>query len=264
MATRVLAAGIFDILHLGHIHYLAHAKSLGDELIVVIGTDRMARKLGKNPIHNERERLAMINALKVVDKTVLGDKNDMLITLKKINPDIVFLGYDQDLSQKMRDYCKTHKIKVMKDPCTLDVKRYKTTAIKERVVCVNKKKGRYNADALMALARKSAVHCPWCKEKSCEEFVHELENEVRELAGALSKMDYANVREEIGDVVWDALVLAHICEREGKFNGDDVIREIIRKIERRKPYLINGDIVSLEEAKRIWHEAKRKEKEGRK
>ncbi len=261
--TTILAAGIFDIIHLGHIHFLKHAKSLGDELVVVIGSDPIARKAGKVPVHNEKERLEMIKAIGVVDRAVVGHKKDMLVTLKKINPDIVFLGYDQVLAKPLWDYCQRNKIKVMKDTCKLNPKKYKTTMIKERVIHNSKGAGRYDANALMHLSRKNAAHCPWCRDKGSEAYVHELKDELRELLEAFDKKDYENVREEIGDVIWDAVVLAHICEREGKFKGDDVIESIIKKIERRKPYLIEGRNVTVEEAKKIWQEAKQKEKLGK-
>jgi|GEM_PF-1010760 len=257
----VLAAGVFDILHLGHIHYLTHAKSLGDELVVVVATDEIARKSGKLPVHKEKDRFEMIKSLRMVDRAILGDKRDMLKTLKKVHPDIVFLGYDQELAPPLLDYCVKHGIRIMKDACTLNPKRYKTTVVKERIMKMHSSSG---ITEMTALAKKNVQHCPWCRTVSSEDYVRTLEEEVEELLGAFKNKDYENVREEIGDVIWDALVLAHICEREGKFKSDDVIDGIIKKIKRRKPFLEENREVTLEEAKRLWDEAKRAEKKNKK
>ena len=53
-----MASGVFDILHLGHLHYLEESKKLGDELFVVIATDKTVRKLKHEPITNENHQRA--------------------------------------------------------------------------------------------------------------------------------------------------------------------------------------------------------------
>ena len=65
--VKVMASGVFDILHLGHLHYLEGSKNLGDELVVVIATDDTVRKLKHEPITNEHIRLELVKALKPVD-----------------------------------------------------------------------------------------------------------------------------------------------------------------------------------------------------
>ena len=91
---RVLATGTFDLLHPGHVLYLTEARSLGDELYVIVARDSMIKHKPK-PIIPEEQRLIMINALKIVDKSVLGSETDMFEPLKEIKPDIVVIGYDQ-------------------------------------------------------------------------------------------------------------------------------------------------------------------------
>jgi FAD synthetase len=93
--TRVMATGVFDILHSGHLHYLEEAKSLGDELFVVVATDATVRKRKHEPITPEKMRVELVQALKPVDKAMLGTEGDMLETVRKIDPDIIALGYDQ-------------------------------------------------------------------------------------------------------------------------------------------------------------------------
>lgn len=98
---RVLAAGCFDLLHYGHLRYLEEAKKLGGEgaeLIVVVARDStiLSRK-GRPPVMKEDHRRALVEALKPVDKAILGGEDfDTLTVIKEVKPDIIALGYDQD------------------------------------------------------------------------------------------------------------------------------------------------------------------------
>ena len=98
--TRIMASGVFDILHLGHLHYLEESKKLGDELYVVIATDETVRNLKHEPITNEVVRLELVGALKPVDKAILGYQSDMYKIVEEIKPDIITLGYDQVHNEK--------------------------------------------------------------------------------------------------------------------------------------------------------------------
>jgi len=93
--VKVMASGVFDILHLGHLHYLEESKKLGDELVVVIATDSTVRKLKHEPITNEFIRLEIVKSLKPVDNAVLGHEDDMYKIVEELKPDIITLGYDQ-------------------------------------------------------------------------------------------------------------------------------------------------------------------------
>ena len=93
--VKVMASGVFDILHLGHLHYLQESKNLGDELIVVVATDNTVRKLKHEPITNEQIRLELVKALKPVDYAVLGYEEDMYKIVEEIKPDIITVGFDQ-------------------------------------------------------------------------------------------------------------------------------------------------------------------------
>lgn len=99
-AKRVLAAGKFDILHLGHLAYLEQAKELAGkdgELIVIIALDKtIERERGAPPVFPQEQRRRLIEALGVVDKAIIGiDTDDHTEIVLKIRPDIVALGYDQ-------------------------------------------------------------------------------------------------------------------------------------------------------------------------
>jgi FAD synthetase len=98
--TRVMATGVFDILHTGHLHYLAEAKRLGDELIVVVATDATVRKRKHEPITPERMRVELVGALKPVDKAVLGKEGDMFDIVAELHPDVIALGYDQQFDEE--------------------------------------------------------------------------------------------------------------------------------------------------------------------
>lgn len=91
---RVMAAGVFDLLHTGHLHYLREARGLGDELIVVVARDSSVRKRKHPPITPEAMRLELVDALKPVDEAILGDEEDHYATVERVEPDIIALGYD--------------------------------------------------------------------------------------------------------------------------------------------------------------------------
>ena len=91
----VLATGVFDILHPGHIYYLSEARGLGDRLIVVVARDETAMKLKRKPIVPEHLRLEMVRCLKPVDEAMLGDRDDFYRVVEAIRPDVIAIGHDQ-------------------------------------------------------------------------------------------------------------------------------------------------------------------------
>ncbi len=96
---RIMATGVFDILHLGHLHFLNESKKLGDELVVVVARDSTARKNGKEPIFDEASRLSMVSALKCVDRAILGHEGDIYRTVEEVMPDVITLGFDQKFNE---------------------------------------------------------------------------------------------------------------------------------------------------------------------
>jgi FAD synthetase len=98
--VRVMASGVFDILHTGHIHYLTEARSLGDELFVVVATDNTVRKKKHEPITSEGMRLELVRSLKPVDHAYLGREGDIFDIVRDIKPDIIALGYDQHFEEE--------------------------------------------------------------------------------------------------------------------------------------------------------------------
>ncbi len=104
----VLAGGVFDIIHPGHIHTLRAAKALGNVLIVVIATDQTAQKMKHRlPLHNMELRRDLVNSLLMVDYAVVGHEGDIFNTVALVKPDIIALGYDQIHQEKfITDGCK--------------------------------------------------------------------------------------------------------------------------------------------------------------
>ncbi len=110
----VLAGGVFDIIHPGHIHTLTSAKSLGDVLVVVVATDKTAETMKKRiPLHNQEQRKILVNSLSMVDIGIVGHEGDIFKTVEKIGPEIIALGYDQVHQEKfITDGCRKLNLNV--------------------------------------------------------------------------------------------------------------------------------------------------------
>ena len=104
----VLAGGVFDIIHPGHIHTLNDAKKLGDVLVVVVATDKTAVKMKKRePLHSAELRQELVSSLTMVDLCIIGDEDDIFKTVDLVKPQIIALGYDQTHQEKfITDGCK--------------------------------------------------------------------------------------------------------------------------------------------------------------
>lgn len=93
---RVLATGVFDIIHPGHVWYLEQAKALGTHLTVLVTSDGHAARTKRPPLHDAAERLRLVRALRAVDDAIIGfDPYDLAAVLELAKPDIIALGYDQ-------------------------------------------------------------------------------------------------------------------------------------------------------------------------
>lgn len=93
---RVLVFGTFDGLHAGHINFFEQAKKLGDQLIVVVARDVTVNEVKASfPRRSELLRLRAVKQCKLVDEAALGNIGDPYLIVKKIQPDVIALGYDQ-------------------------------------------------------------------------------------------------------------------------------------------------------------------------
>jgi cytidyltransferase-like protein len=110
----VLAGGVFDIIHPGHIHTLKAAKDLGNVLVVVIATDKTAQKMkNRIPLHNMELRRDLVRSLSMVDYAIVGYEGDIFKSVEIIKPNIIALGYDQIHQEEfIVDGCKKIGINV--------------------------------------------------------------------------------------------------------------------------------------------------------
>ncbi len=102
---RVMAFGTFDTLHPGHVSYLAQAGVFGDELLVVVARDKnVVRGKGRMPVENEEIRRQKVeDAIKdlgILGKVILGNEIDRWELIRELRPDIICLGYDQQVDLK--------------------------------------------------------------------------------------------------------------------------------------------------------------------
>lgn len=92
--TRVVAQGTFDLLHPGHLHYLEEARSLGEELHVIVSrSENVTHKA--EPVVCDRQRRDVVAALDPVDEARLGHTEDFFVPIRDIDPDVIVLGHDQ-------------------------------------------------------------------------------------------------------------------------------------------------------------------------
>lgn len=97
----VFTNGCFDILHRGHVTYLAQAKSLGVTLVVALNTDESVKRLGKGndrPINSLSNRMAVVASLEMVDYVTYFNEDTPLELILKIKPDILVKGGDWEIN----------------------------------------------------------------------------------------------------------------------------------------------------------------------
>jgi len=97
----VFTNGVFDVLHRGHVTYLAQARALGGSLVVALNTDASARRLGKGPerpLNAEQDRAVMLAALASVDLVTWFDEDTPVALLEELRPDVYVKGGDYDMA----------------------------------------------------------------------------------------------------------------------------------------------------------------------
>ena len=96
----VFTNGVFDVLHRGHVTYLAQARALGGSLVVALNTDASARRLGKGadrPLNNELDRAVILAALESVSLVTWFDEDTPTALISQLKPDILVKGGDYDM-----------------------------------------------------------------------------------------------------------------------------------------------------------------------
>ena len=99
--SLVFTNGVFDLLHVGHVRYLAQARALGDALLVAVNSDRTVRELkgSSRPIINEHERAELLAALRQVDYVTIFDDISPRTLIASLLPDVLVKGGDYALDE---------------------------------------------------------------------------------------------------------------------------------------------------------------------
>ncbi len=98
-----LLGGVFAVIHPGHLHLFKEAKQYCDQLVVVVASDRVASKKGYEFLPPVEDRCELVRSVRYVDKVLEGNEDGKKETiLEMVEPDVVFLGYDQVLDVKVK------------------------------------------------------------------------------------------------------------------------------------------------------------------
>ena len=98
----IFTNGVFDVLHRGHVSYLAQARALGDRLVVGLNTDASARRLNKGPdrpLNNEADRAWVMAALESVSAVTWFDEDTPMALIETLRPDVIVKGGDYDMDR---------------------------------------------------------------------------------------------------------------------------------------------------------------------
>ena len=130
----VFSNGVFDVLHPGHVTYLAQARELGASLVLALNTDASARRLGKGPdrpLNNEQDRAVLMAALESVSLVTWFDEDTPLELIAELKPDILVKGGDYDMDKLAETaVVKAYGGKALAIPI---VAGYSTTALVKKI-----------------------------------------------------------------------------------------------------------------------------------
>ncbi len=137
----VFTNGVFDILHRGHVEYLAYARSLGDALVVGINSDDSVRRIKgpARPINTLEDRMFVLRHLDVVDFVVPFDEDTPLELIKFLEPDILVKGADYEYDEIIgKEIVEKRGGRVVRAPLKED---YSTTKLIKKIVEMSKELG---------------------------------------------------------------------------------------------------------------------------
>ena len=130
----IFTNGVFDVLHCGHVTYLAEARALGASLVVALNTDASAKRLGKGddrPLNNQNDRAAVVAALESVSLVTSFEEDTPLSIITELKPDLLVKGGDYD----MRALPETAAVETYGGTAVAIafVKGYSTTALVQKI-----------------------------------------------------------------------------------------------------------------------------------
>jgi len=131
--TIVFTNGVFDLLHVGHLRYLRHARRLGDALIVGVNSDRSVRAIKGpgRPVTPQQERAEILEGLVCVDAVVVFDEETPYDLIGALQPDVLVKGSDWPADAIVgRDVVEAHGGRVERVPIETG---YSTSALMERI-----------------------------------------------------------------------------------------------------------------------------------
>ncbi|MEN8251981.1 MAG: MazG nucleotide pyrophosphohydrolase domain-containing protein [Patescibacteria group bacterium] len=104
---------------------------------------------------------------------------------------------------------------------------------------------------------------PWSRKHDFQDRFKELQDEVAEVGEAIEKNDLENLKEELGDVLWDLSFLILIGEEKGLFTKEEVVSDVISKFKKRKPWVFKDEIIeSIEEEAELYYKNKQQQKDN--
>jgi uncharacterized protein YabN with tetrapyrrole methylase and pyrophosphatase domain len=114
---------------------------------------------------------------------------------------------------------------------------------------------------LLAAKLRSETGCPWDRKQTIDTMLKCIEDEVAEVRQAIENGDHKNLREELGDVLFQVVMISQIAKENGYFKIDDVIKDIDKKIRSRHTWVFGKEKAhTAEEALEMWRLNKEKEK----
>lgn len=130
----VFTNGCFELLHIGHVHYLSAAKAEGDILVVGVNSDRSVREIKgpSRPVVPENERTEVLASLACIDFVTLFDESDPLVTIRTLMPDVLVKGADWEEDAIVgKDVVEANGGRVVRIPLTQGAS---TTGIIEKIL----------------------------------------------------------------------------------------------------------------------------------
>jgi len=124
-----------------------------------------------------------------------------------------------------------------------------------------KKKKKYNFEDLLKIMENIREKCPWDKRQTNESILKYLKEEAEEFSEALIYRDYEEMKEELGDILWQVVFHSQILKEKNIFTIDEVIDNLCRKMIRRHPHVFgNKKVKNEKEVIENWEKIKEKEK----